>query len=106
MAQHHAFGIGRSAAGVEKLCRGVFVDVHDVALKDLRAGEKLVVGAVGSPVGLRMRIELNESSDAWDTAAERVDHGKKLAFEKQNLGIGIVHDVTKLGWRETNVQRQ
>jgi hypothetical protein len=53
-----------------------------------------------------MRVELNERSHRSNAVPEGIRHGKKLALEKENLGLRVIQNKRKFRRRETNVQRQ
>src|SRR5271156_1798866 len=102
--EHHTFGIGTGAAGVEEFGDGVFVDGGDVQGVWRGGREQLVVIVRSEPGGFRSAFEQAESFDGGEILAEGVDERKKLLFDEEDGGAGIVEDVAELASRETNVQ--
>src|SRR5277367_5139198 len=49
VGEHHAFGIGASATGVEKLGQGIFINGGDVREMRCGGGQKLIVILRGEP---------------------------------------------------------
>ncbi len=68
--EHHAFGIGAGAAGVEEFGESVFVESCNVRLIGFGGGEHRVVILRREPTFIRFAIEQDDFLQRGDAGAE------------------------------------
>ena len=107
VGEHHTFGIGAGAAGIEKLRHSVFVDRGDVGAIRCRCSEKsfVVLRRRATPLRERHsvgRIVFTEGISLRNDSAKP----KKLLFHEKDCRPGVIEDVAQLVGCKPDVQRQ
>ena len=104
--QHHTLRLGAGAAGVKKLGKRVFVDLHDVGAIGKSGGEQRFVIPVRDPIHVGQFVESEEGFDGRELRPERFDQFEEMALHEEHARAGVIQDISKLLRSKPNVQRQ
>ena len=104
VGEHHSSGIRSGTAGIENLCRVVFVNRHGSEI--LRAGKKVFVGFPAAPAVVDGPVKRNEPLHAAQPGSHFFDDWVKIALVKERPRLGVVQDEGEFISRKPDVERK
>ena len=93
VSQHHSFGIGAGAAGVEEFGKRVFVAFHDVGAVGGGTRHAIFVILCRQPARLGLGIEQEKSLDVRNAVVKRIDDFQEFFLQEKYFRARIVQNV-------------